>query len=307
MKKRYLSILIVLLLTLSGCGSPAGEAEGYSIACTTYPVYLLANTIASDIDGVEVRLVINQPTSCLHDYTLTIQDMKAVEQADVIAINGAGLEAFLDQVLEDREVIDCAQGVELLSGEHHHDEDEGDHDHSHDHGETDPHIWMDPRNYAQMARTLSQALAERDPDHSEDYLTRGEDCARELEEFYQSLVESEAGQALRGVSIITFHDGFSYFARAFGMDIAAAIEEEEGAEASARELKETIAIVQAQHLPAVFTEVNGSDKAANTISRECAVEVAQLSMIMSGQAGDTVSAYKAALTQNLETVWEAYR
>ena len=110
-----------------------------------------------------------------------------------------------------------------------------------------------------------------------------------------------------GQSIITFHDGFSYFAQAFDLTIAAAIEEEEGSEASARELKETIAIVQAQSLPAVFTEVDGSDKAANTISRECGVTVHPLSMVMSGQQGDVIDAYEQAITSNIQTIWEAYR
>ena len=91
------------------------------------------------------------------------------------------------------------------------------------------------------------------------------------------------------------------------MTIAAAIEEGGGSEASARERKETIAVVGAQSLPAVFTEVNGSDKAANTISRECGVTVHPLSMVMSGQQGDTIDAYEQAIAENIQTIWEAYR
>ncbi|MCD7753410.1 MAG: metal ABC transporter substrate-binding protein [Clostridiales bacterium] len=303
--RRITALLLLLALLLTGCGSTTNTDEGaetLTVACTTYPVYLLANSIVGEMEDVEAELVIDQQVSCLHDYTLTVQDMKAVERADAVVINGAGLEDFLDDVLEGRTVIDCSQGVELLAGdEHHHDDGDGDEE------EADPHIWMDPERYAQMARNLAAGLAELDPDRAEKYRERGEAVARELEDFADSLRESDVGQAVRGLEIITFHDGFPYFAEAFDLEIAAAIEEEEGAEASALELKEIISIVQAQDLPAVFVEVNGSDNAAGIISRECGVSVWTLSMIMSGSDGDTIQAYEDAVTENLTTIREAYQ
>ncbi len=306
MKKMLLPLFLSALLLLSGCGGNAQTDEAsFSLACTTYPVYLLANTIAGGLDGVEVTLVIDQQVSCLHDYTLTMRDMQAVERADAVICNGAGLEDFLSDALTGAVVVDCSAGVDLLYGGHHHDGEEPAGDHAQE--EADPHIWMHPENYARMARTLAGALAELDPERSETYLARGEDCAAELENFYQSLREGEAAQALAGASIITFHDGFSYFAEAFDLTIAAAIEEEEGAEASARDLRETIGIVEQIGLPAVFTEVNGSDNAAGIICRECGVEMAQLTTVMSGETGADIAAYEAAIEQNLNTIWEAYQ
>ncbi len=303
--RRITALLLLLALLLTGCGSTANTdetAETLTVACTTYPVYLLANSIVGEMEGVEAELVIDQQVSCLHDYTLTVQDMKAVERADAVAINGAGLEDFLDDVLEGRTVIDCSQGVELLAGdEHHHDDGDGDEE------ESDPHIWMNPERYAQMARNLAAGLAQLDPDRAEEYRTRGEAVARELEDFADSLRASDAGRAVQGLEIITFHDGFTYFAEAFDLEIAAAIEEEEGAEASALELKEIISIVQAQSLPAVFVEVNGSDNAAGIISRECDVAIWTLSMVMSGDDVATIQAYEDAITENLTTIWEAYQ
>ena len=272
--KRLIPLLTAaFLLLLAGCkGAPETE-PGFSIACTTYPVYLLANSIAGDTDGVEVTLVINQQVSCLHDYSLTVSDMKVLEGADVVVINGAGLEDFLPDALDGRSVIDCGKDIALLS------EDEDDHDreaeHHHHHEEGDPHIWMDPARYAQMARNLADGLSEADPEHGALYLTRGEACARELEAFYTEMSEYAAPL--------------------------------QGAEVSAKALKETISIVQEHQLPAVFTEVNGSTNAARTIQQECSVEVYTLSMIMSGHTGDTISAYKAAIRQNLETITEAYQ
>ena len=303
MKRFSIFLAAVLLFSLTGCGAAPETESQFSVACTTYPVYLLANSIAGDVDGVAVTLVINQQVSCLHDYSLTISDMKALEAADMVAINGAELEDFLEDALEGRTIIDCSTDVILLETDEGAHDDEEEHHHHHEDG--DPHIWMDPLRYARMARNLAEALAAADPAHGEIYLSRGEDCAAELERFYGEMTETYS--TLGGFEIITFHDGFAYFADAFDMVIAAAIEEEEGAEVSAKALKETIEIVQEQQLPAVFTEVNGSNNAARTIQQECGVQVAALSMIMSGQDGDTIAAYEAAQRRNLETISEAYQ
>ena len=72
--------------------------------------------------------------SCLHDYTLSVDDMKKIEGADVIAMNGAGLEDFMDDALaaSSAAVIDCSQGVALLeNADHIHEEGDGGHDHGH--------------------------------------------------------------------------------------------------------------------------------------------------------------------------------
>lgn len=302
--KRLIPLLLLLLL-LCGCG---GEAQArFTVACTTYPVYLLANTVAGDVEGVEVALVVDQQVSCLHDYTLTVRDMKTLERADVLAINGAGLEDFLGDALAGKTVIDCDEGIALKTGDEDHGEDHHeDCETGHHHDGADPHIWMDPRSYAQMARNLAAGLAEQDPAYAGVYLDRGEAAAQELEGFYEELCNAPAGQQAAGRDIITFHDGFAYFADAFGLHIAASIEEEEGAEASAKALRETIDIVQREGLPAVFVEENGSDKAAGVIRQECGVAVYTLSMVMSGEAGDDISAYERRMEENIKTIGEAY-
>ena len=105
MKKSIFPLLLVLCLTLSACGVSGGEApssqEGdtLTIAATTYPVYLFTRAVVGEMEGVKVSAVINQPMSCLHDYTLSVGDMKIIEGADVIVMNGVGLEDFMDDAL----------------------------------------------------------------------------------------------------------------------------------------------------------------------------------------------------------------
>ena len=300
MKKTILALLLSGLMLLSGCaaGQPSRTTQAeFQAAATTYPVYLMAQAVTEGVEGVSVSLVIDQEVSCLHNYTLTMQDMRSVEQADVLLINGMGLEDFLDDVLENRTLIDCSQGITPREPE----EDDGhnhglESDHSH---ETDPHIWMDPRNAAVMAQNIAQGLAELDPDHAEAYLANAKAAAQELTEFREEMLELLDGGHY---DLITFHDGFRYFAQALGLPLLASIEEEEGSEASAKEINEIAGLVKEYSLPVIFTEVNGSDATAQAIARETGCAVAQLSMCMDGPEEGTLSDYYTVLADNVTAV-----
>lgn len=306
MKRLVCALLSAGLLLLSSCSSsPAAEA-GFTAAATTYPVYLLAREITAGVEGVTVTPVVNQSVSCLHDYTLTIPNMKAIEQSDLLLLNGVELEDFMSDALEGRPYVDCSAGVPLLesgASDHEHDH-EAHHSHDgHDHGEHDPHIWMDPGRAAQMAENIAAGLAEADPDHADAYLANGQAVAEEL-----TALKAELNQQLEPLScreLITFHDGFAYFADAFGLEILAAIEEEEGSEASAKDIVEIVGYVKEYHLPSIFVEANGSDATANAISRECGVAVHTLSMLMSGPTDDPSVTYSTLMQENINALLEA--
>lgn len=127
MKKIICSFLaaLFLLASLSGCGADEGEANRLTVVATTYPVYLLACAVTDGVEGVSVERLNTGSVSCLHDYTLSVDDMKKLEGADVIALNGAGLEDFMEDALaaSDAASIDCSAGVELLENlSHSHEE-----------------------------------------------------------------------------------------------------------------------------------------------------------------------------------------
>ena len=138
MRKRLIPLLMALSL-LSGCGSsssPQPQDDTLTILATTYPVYLCASAVTDGLENIQVERLNTGSVSCLHDYTLSVNDMKKIERADVIALSGVGLEEFMDDALNtsDALVIDCSQGVALLENlSHHHNEgDNHDHDHGHD-------------------------------------------------------------------------------------------------------------------------------------------------------------------------------
>ena len=302
MKRPILSMLLSVLLLLPGCAqAPSGSSqeEGLTVLATTYPVYLFARTVAQGGEGVTVERLNTGSVSCLHDYTLSVDDMKKIEGADVIAMNGAGLEDFMDDALaaSSAAVIDCSQGVALFeNADHIHEEGDG----GHDHGHWDPHYWMDPGNAAVMVRNLQEGFALADPDHGDAYARNGEEAAGQLPSFAGDCTQALEGA--EGAALITFHDGFHYFAQALGLPLLASIEEEEGSEASAMEINEITQLVKEHQLPVIFTEVNGSDATANAISRETGCQVAQLTMLMDGPEEGDLSTYLEGVRSNVNTI-----
>ena len=312
MKKQLFAALsaVLLLFSAAGCGGTATPSAGedtLNILATTYPVYLFATAVTDEVEGVEVSLLVNQQTSCLHDYTLTVNDMKAIEKADIIIMNGAGLEDFMDDALaaSDAMVIDCSEGIELLPATGHHDHDHGDEDEGEHY---DPHFWMDPDRACQMVVNISNGLTAADETHKDAYSSNALGAHALLgawESNLQDILTLDANMAPSNRNLITFHDGFQYFADAFNFTLLKAIEEEEGAEASAAEIREIVALIEEHDIPVIFTERNGSDSTAQAIARETGVAVAQLDMIMSGE-GKELSCYLDAQLNNAAAIVNSF-
>lgn len=308
--KRCFSLFLACLLLLTGCSAPPESDASVTVACTTYPVYLLAQALTEKVEGVTPVLVIDQQVSCLHDYTLTMQDMKVIESADLLAINGGGMEEFLEDILESRDYLDCSAGLNLSAFEHDEDEEEEEHEehgHGHEH-EEDCHFWLNPTLYGEMAETLAEGLCTADPDHADTYHANAETIVDRLDTLTEELNARLNDLTCR--ELITFHDGFHYFADAFGLTIAAAVEEEEGSEASARRIVELTQLIDQYSIPAVFTEVNGSDSTAIALSYERGTRVAALNLGMSStvipEGLHGLDAYEYILRGNVDTILTNY-
>ena len=179
MKK--LTICLLILAMLCGC-TPAPQAR---IAATTLPVYQFTQRITAGTDLTVTRLV-TENVSCLHDYTLSVNDMKVLESADLILLNGAGLEDSMADALAASGTtrIDCAEAGEVTHL---------DTCHVHDHGEStgvvspqdDPHIWMDPMRACQMIQGIVKGLSGQDPAHAEAYAANGEAAVQALTAAYE--------------------------------------------------------------------------------------------------------------------------
>ena len=293
--KRILSVIFTCLL-LSGCTAPSAPAD---IAATTLPVYEFTSRLCEGTPLSVTRLV-TEEVSCLHDYSLNVRQVKAAEAAETIVISGAGLEEFMEDILQNSHRIDASSGIALMEPEEHH------HDHGHEksedsheghHHEEDPHIWLSPAHAMTMAENICQGLSSRYPQYQHRFQDNLSALVQELE-----TLNAYGLQQLESLScrdLITFHDGFAYFADNFDLHIIQAVEEESGSEASAKELIHLIEEVEHHQLPAIFTEKSGSVSAAGIISRETGCGSFPLDMAMAGDS------YFEAMYHNIDTIKEA--
>ena len=101
MKKRLSVLLLTWAVLLSGCSKPIDtteDSEKLQVVTSFYPMYLLAQAVTEGATELELRNMAQPQTGCLHDYELTISDMKFLENADVLIINGGGMEGFLEEM-----------------------------------------------------------------------------------------------------------------------------------------------------------------------------------------------------------------
>ncbi len=157
--------LLLCCVLLVGCGVGAPQAE---IAATTLPVYNFTSTLCEGT-GLTVTRLVTESVSCLHDYSLSVSQMRSIEGADMVVLSGAGLEEFMSDALERANtVVDGSQNISLIEGEHHHHEEaDADHD-AHDH-EHDPHTWLDPENARKMAHTICDQLTQQYPQYADTF------------------------------------------------------------------------------------------------------------------------------------------
>lgn len=300
MRKPLLLFLLTLLLCgiaifLSACQSPPTAVETpaadqeLTVVTSFYPIYIATINITKEVPGVRVVNLTQTTAGCLHDYQLTPEDLKTLAGAQIFIINGAGMESFVDKVINQLpalQVIDASQGIPLIEG---------------DHEENNPHVWVSITHAIEQVETISRQLAALDPEHAHRYTANAADYIKKLEE-----LKARMHQALDGITqrdIITFHEAFSYFAREFDLNVAAVIVQEPNSEPSAAELAATIELVQQSGINALFAEPQYSSRAAETIARESGAKIYTLDPVVSGPM--EADAYLTIMEQNLLTLQEA--
>ena len=201
---KHALIICIAVLFLCGC---TPQAESADLAATTLPVYEFTTRLCEGTPLTTTRLV-TEEVSCLHDYALNVNQVKSAEAADTIIISGAGLEEFMEDLLIGKATIDASEGIALLCPV-----EEPDHDHgSHEghHHESDPHIWLSPEYAKQMVQNICNGLSKQYPQYTKIFSSNLRSLVAELD-----ALQSYGNEALSNLScreIITFHDGFSYFA-----------------------------------------------------------------------------------------------
>lgn len=302
-KSIILLVMVFLIFSLAGCGgkdtdtdvaqqlSLSQESGNIKIVTSFYPMYLMAANIAKDISGVEVVNMTEPITGCLHDYQFTPKDLKCLTDADFMVINGAGMESFLDKVIDgcpELKLIEASQGLELIKDDEHT-------------GEPNPHLWVSVSYAIDQVKNIRNQLKELDPDHAKRYQENADLYLSKLDALRQKMHEYLDDISRR--DIVAFHDAFPYFAQEFDLNIVAVIEKDSGSELSAGEFADCINTIKRTGVKTIFAEPQYPAKTAEAIARETGATVYSLDPVVTGPMD--LDSYIRIMEKNMETLREA--
>ena len=283
-------VLVASMVGLLLPVSARGEAALRRVVTSFYPVYVTALNVTYGVEGVEVTNLTSPHLGCLHDYQLTTGDVRQLSEADLLLANGAGMEPFLDKVARQSpglRVVEVSEGIPLMDG--------------------NSHVWVSFDGARRQTDNIVAALSELAPEHAAAFRANGEAYRARLtalEERMRSVLAPYAG-----TPIVTFHEAFPYFARDFRLEVAGVIEREPGTEPSARELADTVKLVRAREVKALFAEPQFPDRSAQVIAAETGAKVYQLDPVVTGPAEPEAArgAWLAAMEKNLGVLQDALR
>lgn len=300
-------VLLLCSLTLLGCtkksetlGNVAAPnagsqsetqmepSERLTVTASFYPIYIMLMNITENVPGINLKLMAPQDTGCLHHYQLSPADMELIQNTDIMVVNGGHMEEFMDKVLE---TLDESSVVTAIG-----DWPVVDHN---------PHIWVAPAGAIHQVQQIASGLARLDPDNAQLYQDNAANYVAKIQTLQETMTARLA--PLAGSSMITFHEAFPYFASQFNLNLAGSIQREPDSEPTARELVETLDIIEAaqekEEKLALFAELNFASSAADVIASETGLTVYELDPATTGVLDK--DAYLRAMEHNTNVLVQA--
>lgn len=303
---RALLLTTALTMLLAACGAqgaPGRTAGGpLKVVSTTGQIGDAMRYIAGE--HIEHSTLLG-PGIDPHTYVATEGDLRTFQQADVIFYNGLHLEAQLERVLEQigersatRVVAlgDTLDEARLLSWQ-----PEAGYPH-------DPHVWNDVQLWKGVVEAIRDTMVEVDPANAESYTTNAQAYLNQLDEL-DSYIKAQANSLPpeRRV-IVTAHDAFNYFGRAYGFDVEAVQGISTATEASTADIQALAQIVIERQVPAIFVESTISPRTIEAV--QAAVRAAGMEVKVGGQlysdalgAPDSAAGtYIGMMRSNIDTI-----
>lgn len=273
-KLKLSAIFLGLAWLLFACQSTAVPADQSGAARVLAIESFLAD-IAQQVAGERLTIETLIPTGTdPHSFEVTPGDVTRIAKAQVLIVNGAGYEEWLQPTLEnaggERLVIEASAGLasrQPEAGEHV--EEEG-----HAHG-GDPHFWLNPLLVIQYVENIRLGLSTIDPQGEAEYTRNAQAYTAQLRELDAWIIE-QVGQIPPGQRlIVTNHESFGYYADRYGFKVVGAIipSVSSGASPSAQELARLVDAIRAAEAPAVFLEIGANPDLAYQLERETGVKV----------------------------------
>ena len=252
---RKLIIMATFLLTvapLAACDRIAGEKP--QVLATTTILADMAKQVAGD------RMTVGSivPAGAhVEEYEPRPDDAKRMSEARLVITNGLDLDKWVEPLLSNAKagtpMIAVAEGLSDI--------------------EENPHMWFDPALARQYVEKIRDALVALDPAGKDAYTTNARAYHDQLVTLESELKAEVATIPVDRRKLVTSHDAFPYFAKAFGFEIVGFAQPEPDKMPSAGELAELIDKVKAAKAPAVFSEAGTSPQLAETIAKETGAKV----------------------------------
>lgn len=344
MNKKFLAGLLSLGLVFTACGSNelgSGETnqakveessslqkmpgqEKKMIYTSFFPIYNLTKQIAGD--KFEVMSLGSLETEA-HDREPSAKDLASLNEAEVLIINGAGMEAWKDDVENSTnlEILDTSEGLDLIKtdeddDDHDHEEDqdyddheeeehEDDHDHEeeghHHHGLYDPHTWLSPVNGKLQAEKIANKLAELDPVNADYFKANYEKIAKDLDDISKEYKEKFA--KVDRHSFVVPHQAFDYICRDFDLEQIPLTGITSTEEPDAKAMEKVIKLAKEENINTIFYEKGGSDKAASVIASEIGGKTSPLSTLEFATKDELEKevTYQELIKENLEAIYKS--
>lgn len=257
-------LIVILVLFWAGCASPQQSDRGpvspenpLRIVATTSLISDLVEQIGGDLVAVEGLM---GPGVDPHLYQASEGDVSAMTEADLIFYNGLHLEGKMVDIFEQMhtrgdDVFAVTAGVDesaLLASDQFT-------------GSLDPHIWFDPVLWQQAASLVGESLAQADTSHAERYRGQAAAFGQTLNELF-AWAEEEMAQIPEGSRVlITSHDAFGYFGRAFRLEVRGLQGISTALEAGTADVRDLADFVASERIPAMFVESSISPRGIQAV------------------------------------------
>jgi ABC-type Zn uptake system ZnuABC Zn-binding protein ZnuA len=293
------SLAIALALTLGACqaaNSPAPSGSGLTVVTTTTVFADMVQQVGGDL----VRATSLVPKNGdVHTFAPRPADIQAVAQAKLLVMNGLGLDDWLERTIANASAsgtplvklgVDLP-GVELLPGE--------------EPGTQNPHLWMDV-TYAELyVERIAAALKSADSSNAMRYDTQAAAYRQRLETLDASMKAKIATIPEENRKLVTFHDAFPYYARAYGITIVGVAVEAPGQDPSAAYTAQLITAIKDAHVKAIFSESQFPTKLVDQVAAETGAKV--VSDLYDDALGDQVDSYEAVITWDTDQLVNALK
>jgi manganese/zinc/iron transport system substrate-binding protein len=302
MKSRNSVVFCVVATVLAACGgSPqTDDGRGIKVVATTNIVADLVRTIGGPELEVEALM---GPGIDPHLYKASAGDVRRMSSAQAIFYSGLHLEGKMSEVLEKvgeqgvltLAVAECVPEAELIESV----------DYS---GLNDPHVWFDVTLWSHAAGCVSETLATLDPDRAGGYRKRAAAYAETLRELDAWVSEQANVLAPEQRVLITAHDAFGYFGRAYGFEVRGLLGVSTASEAGTSDVQELAEFIVERQIPAIFVETSVPPRYVEALqeavgARGFAVEIGgSLYSDSLGDAGTAAGTYEGTVRANVKAI-----